>query len=113
MATNTPTSEALPASDWTRQNMLTDLGQQRMLWAGLGTAAVLFLLFRRREDEQEKAARHLVRDWRKVDDLDDAREHLQSNLTPLIRPVLLSLLGELETASHKWLRRVEREIKHL
>ena len=113
MATNTPTREVLPASDWTRMNMLTDLGQQKMVWMGLGAIVLLFLFMRRREDEQEKAARHLVRDWRKVDDLGDARDHLQSNLMPLGRPVRLVLLAELEQASHKWMRKMERELKHL
>src|SRR3981081_1630463 len=80
MAT-TPYSESLTSTEFTRRSMLNDLMQQRGLVIGVGLGAGLMLLFwLRREPDEKEAARRLVRDWRNVDDVDDARDLLGSNV---------------------------------
>ncbi len=110
----TTTSDAYTASEWTQQTMLSDLMQQKGLLIGLGLAIVAtILLLSRRSAPEEKAARRLVRDWRDVDDVDDARELLGENLPPIVRPALLIALEELEHEVHRGFRALEKEIKRL
>src|SRR5207237_7192854 len=106
MATSSTTSSSstpsngYTASEWTQQTMLSDLMQQKGLLIGLGVLIAAILLFSRRSAPEEKAARRLVRDWREVDDLDDARDLLGENVPTIVRPVLLIALDELERQVH-------------
>ena len=118
MATSTPSSSStssngLTASEWTQQSMLSDLMQQKGLLIGIGAVIGLVLLLSRRSAPEEKAARRLVRDWRHVDDPDDVRDLLGENLPPIVRPVLLALLEEIERQVHRGFRSLEREIERL
>ena len=118
MATSTPSSSStssngLTASEWTQQSMLSDLRQQKGLLIGIGAVIGLVLLLSRRSAPEEKAARRLVRDWRHVDDRDDVRDLLGENLPPIVRPVLLALLEEIERQVHRGFRSLEREIERL
>jgi hypothetical protein len=109
-------SDNMTPSELTQQTALSDLTQQKGLLIGIGLAlvAVLFISRRRGSDtDQRKAARHLVRDWGTVDDVGDARTLLASNLGPIVRPVLLLLLSELENQAHRYLRRAEKSIARL
>jgi hypothetical protein len=113
MAT-TPESERLTSSEFTQQTMLSDLTHQRWL-IGIGIALGAMILFRlfRRPPEHEEAARRLVRDWRKVDDVYDARDLLGKNVPAVLRPALLLILQEIERQVHRGIRRLERTIEHL
>jgi hypothetical protein len=94
--------------------MLADMRQQPMVWAGLGLAAFAVVLFwLRRRPSQERAARHLVRDWRHVDDIDDARDLLGSNMPAVLRPALMVLLHEAENQVHHWFRQMERSLNRM
>ncbi len=94
--------------------MLSDLMQQKGLLIGGGVAlGLVLLLLRRRAAPEQKAARRLVRDWRKVDDADDARDVLGSNLPTIVRPALLIGLHELERQVHKGFQSLARNIEHL
>ena len=109
-------SDQVTPSELTQQTALADLAQQKGLLIGVGLAllAALFISRRRSSDaEQRDAARHLVRDWRNVDDVDDARTLLATNLGPMLRPVLLLILGEAEGQVHRYLRRAEKSIGRL
>jgi hypothetical protein len=110
-----PTTERITPSELTERTALADLSQQRGLLIGVGAAVLALFLFARRRsaNEQRKAARHLVRDWRDVDDVDDARDVLTSNVGPLLRPVLLMLLSETEEQLQRYFRRLEKSIEHL
>jgi len=113
MAT-TPDSERLTSSEFTQQTMWSDLTQQRwVIGLGLGLATLFLVKMLRHEPEQEQAARRLVRDWRKVDDVDDARDLLGSNIPAVMRPVLLLTLGEIERQVRKGFRRMEQTIEDL
>jgi hypothetical protein len=113
MTTQTYT-EPQTASEWTRQTMWSDLRQQPMLLAGAGLAVFATLLFwMRRQPSQERAARHLVRDWRDVDDIDDARDLLGSNIPAIMRPALMVLLEQGEDQVHRWFRQMERSISKM
>jgi hypothetical protein len=108
-----PYSERLTSTEYTQQTMLSDLMQQRWLIAlGIGIG-ILVLMRLRRAPEPQQAARRLVRDWRYVDDVEDARELLGSNLPPIMKPALLLALREIERQVNYGLRRLEREIEHL
>ena len=113
MASTTSSTEHLTASEWTQQNMLSDLMQQKWLLVGLGVAVGVVWLMSRRSAPEEKAARHLVRDWRHVDDADDARDLLTDNVPTILRPALLTALEELERQVSRWFRQLEREIDRL
>jgi hypothetical protein len=118
MATSSPSSSStssngLTASEWTQQSMLSDLMQQKGLLIGLGVVVGLFVLLSRRSAPEEKAARRLVRDWRHVDDADDARELLGQHVPTIIRPVLLTVLEEVERQVHRVFRSLERQIEGL
>jgi len=93
--------------------MLSDLMQQKGLLIGLGLLVGAFLLFRPRRAPEEKAARRLVRDIRKVDDADDVRNLLGDNLPTIVRPALLIALDEIQRQVHRGFRTLEREIEHL
>jgi hypothetical protein len=94
--------------------MLSDVMQQKGLLIGAGVAlGVLWLLLRRRAAPEEKAARRLVRDWRKVDDAGDVRDLLGSNLPTIVRPALLIALHEIERQVHKGFQSLERDIERL
>jgi len=93
--------------------MMGDLMQQKWLVVGLGCAAGAVWLWSRRKAPEEQAARRLVRDWRHVDDAEDVRDLLGSNLPTILRPALLSALEEVEGLTHQWFRRVERDINRL
>jgi len=100
-------------TEWTQQTMLSDLMQQKGLLIGLGLLVGAFLLFRPRRAPEEKAARRLVRDIRKVDDADDVRNLLGDNLPTIVRPALLIALDEIQRQVHRGFRTLEREIEHL
>jgi hypothetical protein len=104
-------SNEYTASEWTQQSMLGDLSQQK--WLLIGAACfigALMLWASRRSAPEEKAARRLVRDWRHVDDVDDARDLLGSNVPTILKPALLTALEEIEDQVHHLFRRAEREI---
>jgi hypothetical protein len=63
--------------------------------------------------DEQQAARRLVRDWRKVDDADDARDLLGSNMPVILRPALLAILEVIEDQVEHGFRRLERQIQHL
>jgi hypothetical protein len=93
--------------------MLSDLMQQKGLLIGLGIVIGAFFLVRRRSAPEEKAARRLVRDIRKVDDADDVRSLLGDNLPTIVRPALLIALNEIERQVHRAFRKLEHEVEHL
>jgi len=109
MASTTATDQ-YTASEWTQHNMMSDLMQQKWIWIGLGAAAGVVWLLSRRSAPEEQAARRLVRDWRHVDDADDARDLLGSNIPTILKPALLTALEEIEDLVHGWFDRAEREI---
>lgn len=112
MAT-TPYSERLTPSEFTQRTMFSDLTQQPWLIAiGVGLG-ILFLTRLRGRPPQEKAARRLVRDWRHVDDVDDARDLLGTNLVIIMRPAILMILQELQRQAHDGFRRLEKSIERL
>jgi hypothetical protein len=94
--------------------MLGDLSQQKWLLIGAGCfVGAVVLWASRRKAPEEEAARRLVRDWRNVDDADDARELLGSNVPTVFKPAMLAALEEIEDQVHKGFRRAEREINRL
>jgi hypothetical protein len=95
------------------QNMLSDVMQQKWLLVGTGCFIGALWVFSRRPAPEVKAARRLVRDWRNVDDAEDARDLLGENVPPILKPVLLSALEELERQVDRWFRQLEREIQRL
>ena len=107
------TADNFTPTEWTQQTMLSDLMQQKGLLIGLGLLVGAFLLFRPRRAPEEKAARRLVRDIRKVDDADDVRNLLGDNLPTIVRPALLIALDEIQRQVHRGFRTLEREIEHL
>jgi hypothetical protein len=113
MAT-TSWTDSTTTSEWTQQNMLSDLMQQKGLLIGAGVAlGVTWLLLSRRRAPQEQAARRLVRDWRHVDDATDVRDLLGENIPTILRPALLSALEQFQDQVHQLFRRLEREIERL
>jgi hypothetical protein len=110
---STSASDNPRASERTQQTMLQDLMQQKGLLIGMGLAIGAFLLFSRRKAPEEKAARRLVRDWRRVDDPGDVRDLLGENVPTIVRPALLAVLGEVERQIHKGFRQLEKEIERL
>jgi hypothetical protein len=109
----TTSSDRFTASEWTQQNMLSDMMQQKGLLIGLGCVIACFWLMSRRSAPEEKAARRLVRDWRHVDDADDVRDLLGDNIPTILKPAVLSALEEIERAVHRWFDHLEREIQRL
>src|SRR5579864_3989389 len=107
MATGTSPSETFTASEWTRQTVMNDLLQQKWLLIGLGAIVGVIWLMSRRSAPEEEAARRLVRDWRHVDDAEDARELLGENVPTILRPVLLTALEGIEDQVHQFFRRME------
>lgn len=102
------------ASEWTQQSMLGDLSQQKWLIVGAACfVGAVVLWASRRKAPQEEAARRLVRDWRHVDDAEDVRDLLGSNVPRVFKPAMLTALEEIEDLVHKWFRQAEREIKRL
>ena len=113
-STGPSSSDSFSASEWTQQSMVSDLLQQKPLLIGMAALVGAILFFRARAPKpEEKAARRLVRDWRKVDDPDDARDLLGSNLPTIMRPALLIAFEEIKRQVHQGFRRLEREISHL
>jgi hypothetical protein len=112
--TSSGSTDSMNASEWTRQNMLNDLTQQKgfLIGAGIAVGLTLFMLSRRRP-AHEQAARRLVRDWRNIDDAEDARDLLGENIPKILRPVLLSALEEIQEQVHQLFGRMEREIRRL
>jgi hypothetical protein len=107
-------SDQYTASEWTQQSMLGDMAQQKWLLIGVASLAGAVVLWAtRRKAPEEVAARRLVRDWRNVDDAEDARDLLGSNVPIILRPVLLTALEEIEDQVHHLFRRLEREINRL
>jgi hypothetical protein len=106
-------SDTFTPTEWTQHNMLSDLMQQKNLLIGAGIVIGALFLFRRRSAPEEKAARRLVRNIRKVDDADDVRSLLGDNLPTIVRPALMIALGEIERQVHQLFRKLEREIEHL
>ena len=117
MATSTTnSSNASPeytSSEWTQQTMLNDLMQQKWLIIGVGCFLGALWLLSRRSAPEQQAARRLVRDWRHVDDVDDARDLLGDNVPTILKPALLSALEEIENQVHLRFRHLEREINRL
>jgi hypothetical protein len=113
MSSTTTSSGNFTASEWTQQTMLSDLMQQKWLLIGAGCFIGALWLLSHRSKPEQKAARRLVRDWRRVDDADDVRELLSANLPTILRPALLNALDEVERQVHRWFREVEREIERL
>jgi hypothetical protein len=110
----TQSSGPMTASEFTQRTMLTDLLEQKSLLIGVGiTIAAVWLFLSRRPAREEEAARRLVRDWRRVDDIDDARDLIGSNVPAIIRPALLIILAELERQIQHGFRRLERTIQRL
>jgi hypothetical protein len=107
------TFEDYSATEPTQQNVLNALMQQKWLLAGAAAFVAALWLFSRRSAPEEQAARRLVRDWRNVDDVTDVRDLLGDNLPPILRPVLLTALEEIENVVHRWFRQAEREIQRL
>lgn len=93
--------------------MIEDLLQQRGLLIGAAAAVAGLWLVTRRKAPEEEAARRLVREWRHVDDADDARDLLGSNIPTIVRPALITLLEAVEDQVHLGFRRLEREIRRL
>lgn len=112
-STSSTSSDNFTPSEWTQQNMLSDLMQQKALLIGAGVAIGAFFLFRRRSPPEEKAARRLVRDIRHVDDAHAVRDLLGSNLPTIVRPALLLALSEIERQVDRGFRTLEREIDQL
>jgi hypothetical protein len=111
---STTSSEPITASELTQRTIWTDLLEQRPLLIGIGlTIAALWFFTSRRPAPQAQAARRLVRDWRHVDDLDDARDLLGSNVPAIARPALLIILAEIERQTKRGFRRLERAIQRL
>ena len=107
------TADNFTPTEWTQQTMLSDLMQQKGLLIGLGVVIGLVILLSRRSAPEEKAARRLVRDWRHVDDPDDARDLLSENVPTIVRPALLAALDEIERQVHRGFRSLERDIERL
>src|SRR6266849_5850321 len=115
-ASSTPSSSSdqFTPTEWTQQTMLSDLIQQKALMIGAGVILGLcMLMLRRRSAPEEKAARRLVRDWRKVDRAADVRDLLGSNVPTIVRPALLMALHEIERQVHKGFVSLERDIERL
>jgi hypothetical protein len=114
-STSTPSpSDHFTPTDWTKQTMFSDLMQQKWLLIGAGCMLGIVVLFMgRRPAPEEEAARRLVRDWRKVDDADDVRDLLGSNVPAIVRPALLLVLHEIERQVHKGFESLERDIERL
>lgn len=107
-------SDHYTPTEWTQHTMLSDVMQQKGLLIGAGVMLGVFLLFlRRRPAPEEKAARRLVRNWRKVDDAGDVRDLLGSNVPTIVRPALLMALHEIERQVHKGFASLERDIERL
>jgi hypothetical protein len=87
--------------------------QQKALLIGTGVFLVAVWFLRSRSRPEEKAARRLVRDWRRVDDPDDVRDLLGENIPTIVRPALLIALREIERQVHRGLRKIERDIERL
>jgi hypothetical protein len=110
----THSSGPMTASEFTQRTMMSDLLEQKSLLIGVGiTIAALWFFMSRRPAREEEAARRLVRDWRHVDDIDDARDLIGSNVPAIIRPALLIILAELERQIQHGFRRLERTIQRL
>ena len=107
------TTHDYTATEWTQQNMLSDVLQQKGLLIGVGVVLIGIFLLRKRSAPQEKAARRLVREWRHVDDPSDVRSLLGENLPTILRPALLAALAEIERQVAHGFRKLEREIDHL
>src|SRR5438309_5179751 len=112
-STSSSSAANLTSTEWTQQSMMSDLMQQKGLLIGAGVVIGAFLLFRSRSAPEEKAARRLVRDIRRVDDADDVRNLLGENVPTIVRPALLIALSEIERQVHKGFRTLEKEIEHL
>ena len=111
---NPGVSDSYTASEWTQQTVLGDLTSQKWVWLGAACFVGAFWLWSsRRKAPEEQAARRLVRDWRHVDDVDDARDLLGSNVPTILKPVLVTALEEIEEQVHQLFRRAEREIDRL
>ena len=106
-------SDSFTPTEWTQQTMLSDLMQQKGLLIGAGVAIGALWLFRRRSAPEEKAARRLVRNIRKVDDAGDMRDLLGDNLPTIVRPALLMALHEIERQVHKGFDNLARDIHRL
>ena len=106
-------TEGFSASEWTQHSMLNDVMQQKWLWVGVGGFLFALWLLSRRSAPEEEAARRLVRDWRHVDDPDDVRDLLGTNVPTILKPALLAAVEEIEDQVHRWFRRAEREINRL
>ena len=113
-SSSSTSSDHYTPTEWTQQSMLSDLMQQKGLLIGAGLVLGLWVfMLRRRAAPEEKAARRLVRDIRKVDDAADVRDLLGSNVPTIVRPALLIALHEIERQVRKGFESLERDIERL
>jgi len=103
-------SDHLTASEWTQQNMLSDVMQQKMVLIGAGCFIGALFLLSRRVRARRTGGAPLIRDFRHVDDAADVRDLLGENVPTILKPVLLSAVEELERQVARWFRQLEREI---
>jgi hypothetical protein len=108
-----PSSDRFAPTEWSQQSVVTGVMSQKGLLIGVGVALAALFVFLRRPASQEKAARQLVRDIRHVDDAGDIRDLLGSTLPPIVRPVLLLALEELERQVHRGFLTLEHQIEDL
>lgn len=113
MASTSSSSDRFTASEWTQQTMLSDLMHQKWLIVGAGACIGLLWLMSRRSRPEQKAARRLVRDWRRVEDPEDVRDLIGENIPTIMRPALLSAVEEIERQVHRAFRQLERDIERL
>jgi hypothetical protein len=119
MTTSSPWSstsyEPLTASQFTQTTMWSDLLAQRglLIGAAVGLVGLVWWLRRSSASDEEEAARRLVRDWRHVDDADDARDLVGSNLPVIFRPALLAILEVVQDQVHQGFRQLERQVERL
>ena len=108
-------SDHFTPTEWTQRTMLSDVMQQKglLIGGGVGVLLFLFLLTRRGPAPEQRAARRLVRDWRKVGNAADVVDLLGANLPAIIRPVLIMALHELERQLRKGFQSLERDIERL
>src|SRR5437763_17055457 len=99
-STMTSGSDQFTASEWTQRNLLNDVMQQKWLLVGAGFFIGALWLWSRRSAPEEEAARRLVRDLRNVDDPEDARELLGSDVPNLPPPRRLPAPRELQAPGH-------------
>src|SRR3569833_3683683 len=109
-------ANTMGVSNYSQQNSFMDFGEQRsmLIMAGIGAALLGLLRLRRRSsNDSRKRAKQLMKDLRKIDSVDDARDRLQPWLAPYLRPMLMAGLRALEAEVDDRFDMAERMIKSL